>query len=298
MSRSSQTSERGIVNVDSGSGDSNDLIKHQPRIDPRIELFYWDWFEGVVYAPRKEALRLLADTTMRVYAHKWGGVKWVKDFRFEVLAETTRGCVVAEPGDPLRTWVSKITVTGKNEKATTFTGYMGGVKSLKFSSDGIFLFVETNDGIHIWNTHTGSRVEGGSLPEVFQKTWRSVRPQLGAPFSIVFSPDGTKILARCLNFSAKLYDASTGLELKTFSGHTDEITSVAFSPDGTRILTGSRDCTARLWDVETGEELRVFTAHRLSVTSVAFSPDGTKAVTGGDDGAAHLWPLDRSEEEV
>ncbi len=40
---------------------------------------------------------------------------------------------------------------------------------------------------------------------------------------------------------------ATGAEIRTFTGHTHEVTSVGFSPDGTQVLTGSWDGTARLW---------------------------------------------------
>jgi len=52
--------------------------------------------------------------------------------------------------------------------------------------------------------------------------------------------------------TAKLWEAATGSELRTFSGHEGEVHSVAFSPDGTKLLTGSWDKTAGLWRVSTG----------------------------------------------
>ena len=50
--------------------------------------------------------------------------------------------------------------------------------------------------------------------------------------------------------------------LRTFVGHSREVTSVAFSPDnGQSVLTGSRDNTAKLWNANTGECLRIFGGH-------------------------------------
>ena len=54
----------------------------------------------------------------------------------------------------------------------------------------------------------------------------------------------------------KLWDASTGKEIRTFSGHIGNVNSVSFSPDGRYALSGSDDNTIKLWDVSTGREIR------------------------------------------
>ena len=49
------------------------------------------------------------------------------------------------------------------------------------------------------------------------------------------------------DYTAKLWDARTGREILTLSGHTQGVTAVAFSPAGHEALTASRDGTAILW---------------------------------------------------
>ena len=91
--------------------------------------------------------------------------------------------------------------------------------------------------------------------------------------------------------TAKVWDAQSGQELLTLSGHSNLVLSVAFSPDGGRIVTGSEDKTAKVWDAQGGKEL--FTLRVGSpVNSVVFSPDGTRIVTGSDDGKARVWRAD------
>lgn len=46
--------------------------------------------------------------------------------------------------------------------------------------------------------------------------------------------------------------------IRSFQGHTAEITELTFSPDGTRLLSQSADQTTRIWDVATGKELARF----------------------------------------
>jgi WD40 repeat protein len=45
----------------------------------------------------------------------------------------------------------------------------------------------------------------------------------------------------------KVWDAVTGIELRTYSGHTNGLNSAAFSPDGQLIASGDRDGTLKLW---------------------------------------------------
>ncbi len=80
----------------------------------------------------------------------------------------------------------------------------------------------------------------------------------------------------------KLWDADTGQLLRTFAGHSGEVTSVAFSPDGKQLFSGGSDGTRKLWDVATGNLLVTLLSSRegewLAITPEGFfaaSPKGT-----------------------
>ncbi len=107
--------------------------------------------------------------------------------------------------------------------------------------------------------------------------------------SAAFSPDGTRIVSGGDDKIVRIWDATTGEELKALTGHLARVSSVTFSPDGARILSGSYDQSIKLWDISNGKELRTFTGHSDRVFNVAMTPDGTRIVSGGADSMVKLW---------
>jgi len=57
------------------------------------------------------------------------------------------------------------------------------------------------------------------------------------------------VLSGSYDDTLRLWDFATGRELRTFTGHTDTVSSVAFAPDGRTALSGSFDTTLKLWDL-------------------------------------------------
>ncbi len=105
---------------------------------------------------------------------------------------------------------------------------------------------------------------------------------------ITFSPDG-KWVATVFQNNAILWDAASGKELRTFTGHTAIVFDLDFNPDGTRLVTAGYDSCARIWDTITGAELLSLRGHDGVLTAAKFSPDGSRAATSADDGKAILW---------
>ena len=50
--------------------------------------------------------------------------------------------------------------------------------------------------------------------------------------AVAFNPDGKHCLSGSGDYTIKLWDLETGREIKTFTGHTNRVTSIAFSPEG------------------------------------------------------------------
>jgi len=113
---------------------------------------------------------------------------------------------------------------------------------------------------------------------------------VGEIFTISYSTDGAKLGVGTLDTNdAKIFDATTGKEILTLKGHTNNPISVAFSLGGTRIVTSGRDNTARVWDANSGKLLLTLSGHTSTATSARFSPNDTLIATSSRDGTIRVW---------
>jgi WD40 repeat protein len=108
---------------------------------------------------------------------------------------------------------------------------------------------------------------------------------------IAITPDGKQALAGNEEGTIKLWDVSSGKEIRTLKGHVGAVTSVAISPDGKMAASGGLDKTVKLWDLGTGMEIRTFVGHTAAVTGVTFSPDGKFLLSGSLDKSIKQWDV-------
>jgi WD40 repeat protein len=69
--------------------------------------------------------------------------------------------------------------------------------------------------------------------------------------SAQFSPDGRWVVTASKDYTARVWDATTGRAVGEPMKHEGVVHSAQFSPDGHWVVTASEDNTARLWDVGT-----------------------------------------------
>ena len=109
--------------------------------------------------------------------------------------------------------------------------------------------------------------------------------------SLAFSPQGTKLAAGSADGTIRVWDRSTGREVKKLKGHQERVNSLSFSPDGRMLAAGSWNKTVLLWEVATGRQLRRLEGHAHWVDALAFSPDGSYLASGSGDSTILIWDL-------
>ena len=109
--------------------------------------------------------------------------------------------------------------------------------------------------------------------------------------AVAVSPDGKFIATGSRDRSAKVWDISSGRELRSFLGHQLTVNGVEFSSDGKLLATSSADNTAKVWEVLTGKEVFSTPADTKYMTDVAFSPDGNYMVCAGYGDSAQVWDI-------
>jgi WD40 repeat protein len=167
--------------------------------------------------------------------------------------------------------------TGTQIRAFSSPGSL--ITALAVSSDGLTLASGASDGVvRLWNTSDGQllrsfQLNAGTVSslqfspatgellvawadgvlQTFDPATGALKLDSLAPAGFVgaavFSPDGRFILDAegFPSFSARLWDARTGEELRVFAGHGGEVDSVAFDATSTCILTGAD--IVRLWSM-------------------------------------------------
>jgi WD40 repeat protein len=96
--------------------------------------------------------------------------------------------------------------------------------------------------------------------------------------SVVYSPDGKRIVSGCTDNTVRVWDAHTGQETHSLTGHAGfHVWGLVFSRDGKRLASGTAAMDVKIWDAVTFKEVRSL---KTPGVWLAFTPDGRTLLTG------------------
>lgn len=104
----------------------------------------------------------------------------------------------------------------------------------------------------------------GKIIELIQMNYelkKSFDCNQGAIRAVRYNVDGNYCLTCGSDRKIKLFNPKSGLMIKTYAGHGDEVTDVTGSCDSSFILSGSQDKSIIYWDVATGLPVRRLRTH-------------------------------------
>lgn len=178
----------------------------------------------------------------------------------------------------------------------TLTGFRYGATQARWDPEGGRIlatgceeidFIYCNKGsIRIWDADSGKEllVLAGDRKSIIQASW---------------SPDGTRVLSVgcegtgwhnvCVESSARIWDAETGVEMLVLQGNKRGVRQANWSADGTRVLTSGcdkrgnfDDCvdgSVRVWNAQTGEILLTLNSQKNGAHYANWNESGDLILT-------------------
>jgi WD40 repeat protein len=126
------------------------------------------------------------------------------------------------------------------------------------------------------------------------------RPEHSGPYkSLIWSPDGNRLVSSSGDRAIRLWDIASGKELLRLecASAGDRCPAVAWSPDGKTLAVGGiHGKSIGVVDALTGKDIFHLTGHQYAATVLAWSPDGKKLASQAGDGTVRLWNLATKQE--
>jgi WD40 repeat protein len=107
-------------------------------------------------------------------------------------------------------------------------------------------------------------------------------------FGVDFSRDGHYLASCAADKFVKVFDTSTGKQVRSFEGHTHQVLGVSWKADGSLLASAGADNQIKVWNFETGEQQRSIATHTKQVTAIQFLGTSTNIVSASGDKTVRL----------
>jgi WD40 repeat protein len=236
---------------------------------------------GVVFSPDGRSLFSGGDDAKTV---QWDVASGRKVREFKTYKEEAIGVSVSPDGKRLFTGsgpldkVIKVFDLATGKLIVDVAGHADAVQAIVFLADGKSFVSCSNDGtLKVWDAQTYAL--------------KSTLTQGQPSFHIAISPDRNTLASADASGKVKLWNMTTGAELRQISAHTGIAYALAFAPNGKWLASVGSDRALRLWEVDSGKELLTLMPFVDQVWSVVFSPDGKNLAAAGTDGSVRIFDM-------
>jgi WD40 repeat protein len=202
-------------------------------------------------------------------------------------------------GDPLPTGV-----TGRLGSARFRHG--ASITAIAYSPDGKWLATGGADNkIRLFDAESGKEVGtlAGHQGSTFVLPAKPGLADFGSPTgsggwvtALAFSPDSKSLASGGWDDMVRIWDPSTGQQIRRLDAHQSNVSAIAFSSDGKRLATrGGLDGVVRVWDPATGKEIQRWEGFSRRSAALAITPDNQNVVIGGGK-AIYFKDIDTGKE--
>ena len=102
-------------------------------------------------------------------------------------------------------------------------------------------------------------------------------------------------IAAAGNPTLRLFDIGAGSStaVRTYDGHTNNVTAIGFQKDSKWLYTASEDGTLKLWDLRAAGCQREYESGS-PINSVALHPNQSEIISGDREGHIRMWDLQQN----
>jgi WD40 repeat protein/3',5'-cyclic AMP phosphodiesterase CpdA len=114
-------------------------------------------------------------------------------------------------------------------------------------------------------------------------------PRSAAANAVAVDPAGDVIYTGGTDGQVRVWEAESGMPLRSWPTRTGSIHTVAVGPGGGWLATASSQDGVRTWDAATGQSRQILAGPPQPARALAIAPDGSWLATVGIDGQVQLW---------